>query len=420
MSLFSLNNILLNESTNNSTVIDIDDIGYLDNSVQHHSFIQEGYDFILEMNAAHCRAEKEFYTRVLGSYGDDNIINESFSDFFAGIKKIIDKFIAWLKKVFKEFVVKINALFSSEKYLKKNEKLLNKFSHDDEFEFNGYNFTHVSDDNIPEPKAVDAFQAWDGGSKPTGSFGKTDDIFAAVMGAAGRKDKTGFFTAYGDKDFGAAADAGVAEANRKEYVEKAIQSSIDTFNDNIEDYYDWFRGMIINKEPISSNDYAEELHKIFRHEEDSPEDITIDSSFISDCRRRFNRYKDEVKEIEKNQKALIKDYEDLEKHLDKLIKYNKDTHTYEKSSSKGREYTSRNLDVLGTPAASGEIYSQAAFDKMNTWVKLQSSKVSQMCQIHTQAFSAKLEAAKDCFNQDKKILYKALQQITKRSNKEDY
>ena len=40
-----------------------------------------------------------------------------------------------------------------------------------------------------------------------------------------------------------------------------------------------------------------------------------------------------------------------------------------------------------------------------------------MCTIHTQAFTAKLEAAKDCFKQDKKILYKALQQVVKRSNK---
>ena len=40
-----------------------------------------------------------------------------------------------------------------------------------------------------------------------------------------------------------------------------------------------------------------------------------------------------------------------------------------------------------------------------------------MCTIHTQAFSAKLEAAKDCFKQDKAILYKALQKIVKRSNK---
>ena len=54
---------------------------------------------------------------------------------------------------------------------------------------------------------------------------------------------------------------------------------------------------------------------------------------------------------------------------------------------------------------------------MNNYLKVQSSKVSQMCSIHTQAFSAKLEAAKDQFKQDKKIIYKALQQIVKRSNK---
>ena len=57
---------------------------------------------------------------------------------------------------------------------------------------------------------------------------------------------------------------------------------------------------------------------------------------------------------------------------------------------------------------------------MQSWLKIQSSKVNQMCQIHTQAFSAKLEAAKDCFKQDKQILNKAIQKILKRSDKEGF
>ena len=159
MGLFSLNNILLeNDNTTSSSAIDIDNIGYVDNDVQRHSFVQEGYDAILEMNAFYCNAEKEFYTKVMGSYGDSNIINESFSDFFNKIKDIIKKFIEWIKKVFKEFVAKLAALVGSEKYIKKNAKLLNKFGSEDEFEFQGYKYTHIeSYDGIPQAKAVDTF-----------------------------------------------------------------------------------------------------------------------------------------------------------------------------------------------------------------------------------------------------------------------
>ena len=51
MGLFSLNNILLENDNTTSSAIDIDNIGYVDNDVQRHSFVQEGYDAILEMNA---------------------------------------------------------------------------------------------------------------------------------------------------------------------------------------------------------------------------------------------------------------------------------------------------------------------------------------------------------------------------------
>ena len=164
MSLFSLDNILLNESNDSSSSnssIDISDIGYLDTELMNHSFVQEGYDFILEMGRDYMNAEKTFYSNILGSYGDDNIITESFKGFFGKIKDIIKKFIEWIKKIFKEFVLKINSLFSSEKYIKKHHKLLNKFESQDEFEFKGYNFTRINDTTVPANTALSAFKGTD-------------------------------------------------------------------------------------------------------------------------------------------------------------------------------------------------------------------------------------------------------------------
>ena len=53
MGLFSLNNILLEQDTTHSSkdVIDIDNIGYMSAAIRETSFVQEGYDAILEMNA---------------------------------------------------------------------------------------------------------------------------------------------------------------------------------------------------------------------------------------------------------------------------------------------------------------------------------------------------------------------------------
>ena len=63
MSLFSLDNILLNESSNSSS-IDISNIGYLDSKDRNYSFVKEGYDFILEMNGYYMNAEKTFFSNI--------------------------------------------------------------------------------------------------------------------------------------------------------------------------------------------------------------------------------------------------------------------------------------------------------------------------------------------------------------------
>lgn len=424
MSLFSLNNILLEEdnyhSSNNDNIIDIDNIGYLDKNIAQYSFVREGYAFILEMNENYINAEKTFISNILGSYGDDNIINESFDGFFNKIKEIIDKFIQWIKKTFKTFVTKINALFNSEKYLKKNSKLLQKFESQDEFEFNGYEFTNIDNTNIPAANALDAFTSDEQGK------GYFDNIYNGVRTSSDDWDDSIKNDIPDDPN-----DTDNVERKRAskaaEMMNKALQTNIDNLNDNLEDFYDTFRGKVLEKEKIDNSDYSEELFKIFRNDDTQPSNITIDNLFVQEAYRRFDKYKDTIKSIEKVQKDMIKDYEALEHHLDKLIKLNKETdpkkyNSFEINAYSGaRGYVSTQIGALGSVQNDGKLYDKnATFDKMNSYLKIQSSKVNQMCAIHTQAFTAKLEAAKDCFNQDKKILYKALERIVKRSNKKDF
>ena len=388
MGLFTLNDVLLENGT--SKPIDIDNIGYVDAAFSEHSYVQDGYDFILETTRFFNEAEKVFYSKVMGSYGDEKIINESFGDFFNKIKDIIKKFIEWIKKIFKQFVAKLAALVSSDKYIKKHHNLLSKFDATDEFEFNGYTFTHVTDVTVPRANALDAF------------VGSGNDIFSTNATTA---------------DLGFVGTDTPADKINK--TNDYLQKRIDTLNDSLEDFYDDFRGKVINQDgtKITSTEFAEELFKKFRSGDDRTSSITIDSAYVNEAYRRFDKYKETVKEIEKTQKAIIKDYEDLEKHLDKLIKFNKDQQNFTVGSGGvAGSYSADQIAKLGTlPTEANALkYDQVGFDKMNSWLKIQSSKVSQMCSIHTQAFSAKLEACKDCLSQDKKILYKAIQQVLKK------
>lgn len=433
MGLFALDNILLENDTSythkDNYVIDIDNIGYIDKAVQEHSFIQDGYDAILEMNAMYCNAEKEFYTRILGSYGDNNIINEGFSDFFDSIKKIIKKFIEWIKKIFKEFVAKLAALVGSEKYIKKHKDLFNKFSSEDEFEFQGYKFTNVHDNDIPKSGAVEIFN-----SSNSNDFNSafsdakwynsldfnSDDFFGDGTGKyyddATKKTDFNKWEDLDDKDT-TIKDARREATNK---INKALDTRIDAIKDNASDFREKFRAYVLGKsgnESYDSTEFNEALFEIFRDGESDTESITIDYNFVQDAYRRFDKYKDVTKAIEKKKNEMIKDYEDLEKHLDKFIKYNKNDHKIDYDIG-GREYTDRILNNIGKN--NKIIFDQSTSDKMSSLLKVYSTRVNDMCQIHTQAFTAKLEACKDCFKQDKKILNKAIQQVLKRSNKEDF
>lgn len=87
MSLFSLDNILLDESVNSpSNVMDIDRMECLDDYTKNYSFVQEGYDFIIEMNCYYMAAEKAFFKTILESCGNDIIITESFDGFLERLK----------------------------------------------------------------------------------------------------------------------------------------------------------------------------------------------------------------------------------------------------------------------------------------------------------------------------------------------
>lgn len=405
MSLFSLDNILLNESS----TIDIDNIGYIDTELKNHSFVQEGYDFILEIGRDYMDAEKTFYTEVLGSYGDNEIITESFDGFFNKIKEIINKFIEWIKKVFKQFVVKINSLFKSEKYIKKNQKLLNKFDSQDEFEYKGYEFTNIETSNIPMANAYEVF-----------SKNNFNDGFVKSLTGNKNVNWNSYKTTVNTTDI-----EDDATSTTRDTITTTLNNNLDIMTNELNDHdelLDKFRADVIAKKDnkIDSSDFANELFMVFRKGEDTPSDITIDSTYVMEAYRRFDKYKDVVKAIEKNQKQIIKDYEALEKYLDKFIKLNKEgkKNTISADLSSSNDFVSKQINYIGGNELNDlQVFNTSTYDKLRNYYKSWATIINQMCTIHTQAFSAKLEAAKDCFKQDKAILYKALQKIVKRSNK---
>lgn len=412
MSLFSLDNILLQENNDHSTdIINLNNIGIIDNDVSNYSFVREGYKFILEKNKEFHDTDKIFYKTILESCGKDVVINEAFNDFFSKVKEIIKKFIEWIKKTVKNFIVKLNSLFKSDSYLKKNKNTFLKFSSEHEFEFTGYKFTYINDPTIPLANAYDFID---------GLKYKMDNYYNDLTDTKTTVNADNSLTTDEDRN---------KEVAKK--MNEKISSNIETLEDGLDELYDKFRGIVLagkSDNEISASDFSKELFELFRDGYSSTISITIDSNFVSEAYRRFDNYKDSIKSVEKTRDNIIKDYEKLEKSLDSAFKIVKDiknnagkstttTYNLDYGSSSSNTYASARMNNFygsGRNDDTKVLPDSTVGDKLNSYAKLLATVTNNMSSIHTQAFTAKLQAIKDCFSQDKKILYKALSIITKK------
>ena len=366
MSIFvNLDNILVQENTQ-SNDINISNINS-DTDIENYSFVDESYNFVLGYTKSYNEAVKEFYKNIMESEDNQEIITESFEGFFAKAKEIIKKFLAFIKKIFAKFVTKLNSLFKSEKYLEKNKNEFPKFTSEDEFTFKGYKFT--LDNDIPKSNAL---SAW------------FDNDLAAT-------DMT-------DNDSAI----------------NAIQSKYDALTNKLKDWYDEFRGQVIGVDyKISSSEFDIELKKVFRDDYESTIDITIDSTAVQEAYQQFHNYKDSVSKIEKIKKTMEDDYAKLEKALETSFKKEKEGDGYffkfdisRVSNSYAEKEINNFTDSSYKQPVTNEIY-----NKIDMYMKVKVTQVNQMSSIHSMAFSAKLQAVKDCFVQNKAILYKALAKI---------
>lgn len=393
MSIFNnINNILVQEDTN-SNDINIENI-HTDTDIEKYSFMTETYDFILGYTKEYNNSLKEFYSNIMESGDNQEIITEAFDGFFAKAKEIIKKFLAFIKKIFNKFVTKLHSLFKSEKYLEKNKNEFAKFSSEDEFTIKGYNFTHLYDSDYPLGEAVDAWF-------------EQDSTTSYNLGADS-------IDGYDPKDH---------DKTQNDIV-TTITGKYEALIDKLDDWYDEFRGKVIKQDgyPISSSEYDEELKKVFRDDSTEMTDITIDSTAVSKAYQEFHNYQELVKAIEKTRKEIENNYLKLQKALETSAKKEKDgdgiffkfnlstiSNTY--AQDQMTKFNDSDITFTKGDSVNNKQITNVIYNKIDMYMKAKVTQVQQMSSIHTMAFSAKLQAAKDCFVQNKSILYKALSKI---------
>lgn len=371
---------VFNENTTNTPVsldsMSRDVVAELENV----SYFSQTVDFLIEYNKEYNDAVKTLYRSILEASGDQVVITESFDGFKNTVKKIIDKFLAFLKMIFQRFITNINSLVKSERYLKNHEKDFRKFGSQHEFDFSGYEFT-ISDPNIPT-------------SNPESEWIDQIDV-----------DFQQYAEMLEDESNGTdlAARMKTVEAKMKDNY----QAVVDRLNG---DYYDTLRGQILGLDTqITESNFAAELFSIFRGGSSDKDEITVNSSYVIDIFNRFKNFDETKRSIEKTRNNIETGYKNIRNELDRMMAVNGKGD--EREMSLGIKNVSKASANYGTALINAGQVSDGMVTQMEQYKKAKINQVQQMSNIHALAFGAKLDAAKDMFNQDKAVLYKALYHI---------
>ena len=357
-------------------LLDINSLGAVD---LEESYFAQAIKFINELSTEYVDNKIVLYKSIAEST-DIIAVHESFSDFFSQFKAIIDKVIKFIKSLFQRFLTNLNRLIQSDSYLRKHKDEFNQFKAGDNFMMNGYDFTFSY--NIP---VRDAMLTW------------CTDLFKEI-------NETG---------------KGVLTAD---YIKGQTTAVIDSK----EGLYDSKRAEVIGNPrgatSISYTDYSEELFRVYRNDELDTEEIEVDSSVVNKCKNRFFEYKKTISEVEKQRKDIEKAYRDLEKQVRDILSNKNLTKDAFLSRMPGADmFGDEGRDIGSDAFDSGTSGFMAAdyFAKMDNYFKAKIDIIQEYSNIHTLAFSAKLDALKDCARQDRATLYTALSRIQRTDKKRE-
>ena len=363
MSIFNIDQILTESESIKNDVL----ISPTINTSNDCSYFIESVEFAAEQKREFQQASMTLYRSIAESAGREEIITESFEEFFSKVKQIIDKFIKFIKSLFARFITAFNAAIKSDKYLIKHKKDFDDFKDTMNLYMDIYNFTFNT--NVPSSSVIDVWVA------------ETDLVTSLFNGTINQSNNTQILYT-------------------PESIESTVKDLYNRIKDQADDDYDLFRAKVLNRTPgekIYSEDYANELFEEFRdgYSETSSEQIT--SSKIREYFKRFENYSKTESQLNKEKTNLEKSYERAKKEVEKS--------TFGIVTKDGNSHITINNTTIHL--------TQAANNTAQEIAKFLANQILEFSNIHAMAYSAKLDALKACYNQDKRVLYKALSKIQK-------
>ena len=327
---------------------------------EYNSYFLEGLNFLSQLRKEKTVQEAKLY-RVMAEAGDNLwVVHEGFGDFFQWVKDFIKKVINFFKKLLAKFWVRINSLFGRDKYIENNKDQLREFGSEHEFDIKGYKFTIK--DGIPTLDPI-------------------NDI----------EDTLRNLIAVADTD-----------PNNKSYKikkkDELKQAYIDFQEDK--DKLNKERGSILGENgPIDDSDWKDALFEKFRDGDREKITITVTSSIVTESLTNFTNYDKMKSKTEKQRDNVEKAYNRIQKKFDEL-------------AEKAKNLASENVSV--SDFVDDNASERADEDKIFTisaFARDISNRLEEISNLHVMAFTAKLDAIKDRYHQDKSIIYGAFKKI---------
>lgn len=328
--------------------------------LENHSYFLEGLNFLSQLRKEKTIQEAKLY-RVMAEAGDNLwVVHEGFGDFFQWVKDFIKKVINFFKKLLAKFWVRINSLFGRDKYIENHKDQLREFGSEHEFDIKGYNFT--IQDGIPKLEPV-------------------EDIENALHGLATVIDNNG------NKSYSIKA-------------KKDLKAAYIKFQEDKDDLRKERAAILGENGKIDESDWKDTLFEIFRDGDREKTTITVTSSVVTESLTNFTNHDKLKSKTEKQRDDVEKAYNRIQKSFDQL-------------SEKAKNLASKD-SVSVADFVDSELSTKADEDKIFTisaFARDISNRLEEISNLHIMAFTAKLDAIKDRYHQDKSILYGAFKKI---------
>ena len=336
-------------------------------NIDNTCYFTEAIDYLNNKNNRYTKNSISLYESLYNSNNDNTVVLESFSEYFAKTSIILDETKDFINDKLENFIDNMEKRIEYNSSIKENKKQLEEFKSIEPMKFDDlYIFT--IDPSIPDTTVINRF---------------CDSVFDDLF---------------------------------KDSIMDCSIESIENYTKNIdiEKDYDAFRGAILlSGEPIIQSKFSMELYKIFRNGCATRDTVYIDNDFYKEILDRFFDFSSTKKELKESINATFNSFKGLEKKISDICKNNNgltvgafnklmpgDMVHMDKISN-----TTTDIEGMTMPAdmlLQLDIYCKAKIDQLQKYTD-----------FITMALMAKMDAYRDRFLQDRRVLLSVLSHITK-------